>query len=52
MQLVVRAEDRISDLADLSGRPVTLGAAGSGAAVFGERLLAAPTLPAYRDLHG
>jgi TRAP transporter TAXI family solute receptor len=39
MQLVVRAEDRISGLADLAGRPVSLGAVGSGAAVFGDRLL-------------
>jgi TRAP transporter TAXI family solute receptor len=40
MQLVVRAEDRITGIADLAGRPVTLGAVGSGAAVFGDRLLA------------
>lgn len=40
MQLVVRAEDRIAGPADLVGRRVSLGATGSGAAVFGERLLA------------
>jgi TRAP transporter TAXI family solute receptor len=41
MQLVVRAEDPITSIADLAGRPVSLGAVGSGAAVFGDRLLAA-----------
>jgi uncharacterized protein len=41
LQLVVRAEDPIGSLADLAGRPVSLGAIGSGAAVFGDRLLAA-----------
>jgi TRAP transporter TAXI family solute receptor len=40
MQLVVRAEDPVTGIADLAGRPVTLGAVGSGAAVFGDRLLA------------
>lgn len=40
MQLVVRAEDPVHGLADLAGRPVSLGAAGSGAATFGDRLLA------------
>jgi uncharacterized protein len=40
MQLVVRAEDPITNLADLTGRPVSLGAPGSGAAQFGERLFA------------
>jgi uncharacterized protein len=41
MQLVVRAEDPIRSTADLQGRAVSLGALGSGAAVFGDRLLAA-----------
>jgi uncharacterized protein len=41
MQLVVRAEDPATSAADLAGRPVSLGAVGSGAAVFGDRLLAA-----------
>ncbi len=40
MQLVVRAEDPIHDVTDLAGHPVSLGASGSGAAVFGDRLLA------------
>jgi uncharacterized protein len=40
MQLVVRAEDPATGTADLAGRPVSLGAVGSGAAVFGDRLLA------------
>ncbi|HLU56016.1 MAG TPA: TAXI family TRAP transporter solute-binding subunit [Pseudonocardia sp.] len=40
MQLVVRAEDPATSTADLAGRPVSLGAVGSGAAVFGDRLLA------------
>jgi hypothetical protein len=41
MQLVVRAEERVEDVADLAGRRVSLGAPGSGAAEFGDRLLAA-----------
>jgi uncharacterized protein len=41
MQLVVRAEDPIVGVPDLAGRPVSLGAVGSGAAAFGDRLLAA-----------
>ncbi|MFC4944005.1 TAXI family TRAP transporter solute-binding subunit [Pseudonocardia sp. GCM10023141] len=40
MQFVVRAEDPIAGAADLVGKRVSLGAMGSGAAVFGERLLA------------
>jgi uncharacterized protein len=40
MQLVVRAEDPATSTGDLAGRPVSLGAVGSGAAVFGDRLLA------------
>jgi TRAP transporter TAXI family solute receptor len=40
LQLVVRSDDRIGSLGDLSGRPVSLGAGGSGAALLGTRLLA------------
>lgn len=40
MQLVVRAEDDIHGPQDLAGRPISPGAPGSGAALFGERLLA------------
>jgi TRAP transporter TAXI family solute receptor len=39
LQLVVRADDGIRTLADLAGRPISLGASGSGAALLGERLL-------------
>jgi uncharacterized protein len=46
MQLVVRAEDPAASAADLAGRPVSLGAVGSGAAVFGDRLLAAAGIAA------
>jgi uncharacterized protein len=46
MQLVVRAEDSATSTADLAGRPVSLGAVGSGAAVFGDRLLAAAGIAA------
>jgi uncharacterized protein len=46
MQLVVRAEDPVSEVADLAGRPVSLGAQGSGAAVFGDRLLVAAGIEA------
>lgn len=40
LQLAVRAESPVTDLAGLAGRPVSLGAPGSGAAVAGARLLA------------
>lgn len=46
MQLVVRAEDPATGTADLAGRPISLGAVGSGAAVFGDRLLAAAGIAA------
>jgi TRAP transporter TAXI family solute receptor len=39
LQLVVRADSGIRTLADLAGRPISLGAGGSGAALLGERLL-------------
>jgi TRAP transporter TAXI family solute receptor len=42
----VRAEDPFTGTADLAGRPVSLGAVGSGAAVFGDRLLAAAGIAA------
>lgn len=44
LQLVVRAGGPLRGLPDLAGRRVSLGAAGSGAALFGERLLAAAGL--------
>lgn len=37
-QLVVRADGGVRTLADLAGRPVAVGASGSGAAVFSARL--------------
>ncbi len=40
MQLVVRAGDPATSAQERAGRSVSLGAGGSGAAVFGERLLA------------
>ncbi|WP_410627416.1 TAXI family TRAP transporter solute-binding subunit [Amycolatopsis sp. cmx-8-4] len=40
LQLVVRADGPAHRLADLAGRPVSLGAGGSGAAQLGERLFA------------
>ncbi|WP_163552961.1 TAXI family TRAP transporter solute-binding subunit [Candidatus Frankia alpina] len=40
MQLVVRADSPVRGVADLVGRAVSLGANGSGAALFGERLFA------------
>jgi TRAP transporter TAXI family solute receptor len=41
MQLVVRQDGQIRGIPDLAGRPVSLGATGSGAALFGDRLIAA-----------
>lgn len=41
MQLVVLADSPVTTVADLAGRRVSLGAARSGAATFGHRLLAA-----------
>lgn len=40
MQFVVRASSPLRSVSDLAGRVVSLGAAGSGAATFGDRLLA------------
>ncbi|HEX6346847.1 TAXI family TRAP transporter solute-binding subunit [Umezawaea sp.] len=39
-QLVVRADDPARSARDLAGRPLSLGARGSGASVFGDRLVA------------
>jgi hypothetical protein len=51
MQLVVRQDGPVRGLADLAGRTVSLGAAGSGAAIFGDRLLgAAGVRPAIEHL--
>lgn len=41
LQMIVRADGSVRDLADLAGRPVSLGAPRSGASVEGDRLLAA-----------
>ncbi|MEW2499608.1 MULTISPECIES: TAXI family TRAP transporter solute-binding subunit [unclassified Amycolatopsis] len=41
LQLVVRADDHLAQLRDLAGRPVSVGAGGSGAAQLGERVFAA-----------
>lgn len=49
VQLVVRAEEPIASVRDLAGRPVSLGAEGSGVAVFGERLLAAAGVEVLAD---
>jgi TRAP transporter TAXI family solute receptor len=45
LQLIVRADGSVRNLGDLAGRPVSLGAAESGAAVEGARLVAASTVP-------
>ncbi|WP_033287549.1 TAXI family TRAP transporter solute-binding subunit [Amycolatopsis jejuensis] len=50
LQLVVRAEDHLSDLQALAGRPVSVGAARSGAAQLGERLFAVNNVP-VEQLH-
>jgi hypothetical protein len=41
LQLVVRADSPLRSLADLAGRTVSVGAAGSGTAIFGDRLFTA-----------
>ena len=52
LQLVVRAEGPVKTLSDLAGRAVSLGAAGSGAALVGDRVLAIAGLnPAPRIEH-
>ncbi|MEV1293724.1 TAXI family TRAP transporter solute-binding subunit [Pseudonocardia sp. NPDC049635] len=40
LQLAVRADSPVTGLADLAGRPVSLGSSGSGAALAGARLFA------------
>ncbi|MDQ0381807.1 TAXI family TRAP transporter solute-binding subunit [Amycolatopsis thermophila] len=51
LQLAVRADSPVASVADLAGRTVSLSAARSGAAVLGERLLAAAGVsPAVRHL--
>jgi TRAP transporter TAXI family solute receptor len=48
-QLVVRADDPARSVHDLADRPLSLGARGSGASVFGERLVAEAALGARID---
>ncbi|MFE6887694.1 TAXI family TRAP transporter solute-binding subunit [Streptomyces sp. NPDC057694] len=50
LQFAVRADAGVRTMADLRGHVVSLGAAGSGAAVFGERLLRAAGLSAGTDV--
>lgn len=52
LQLVVRADGPVHALGDLAGRAISLGAAGSGAALVGDRMLAIAGLdPAPRIEH-
>jgi TRAP transporter TAXI family solute receptor len=51
MQLVVLADSPVLRVADVAGRRVSLGAAGSGAAIFGDRLLAAAGISAQVEHH-
>lgn len=51
MQLVVAADSPIRSVADLAGRRISLGANGSGAAVFGDRLLRASGVSARASHH-
>ncbi|SEQ98156.1 hypothetical protein SAMN04487818_101169 [Actinokineospora terrae] len=51
MQLVVCADSPIHALSDLSGHHVSLGASGSGAALFGERLVTTAGVPVIVDHH-
>lgn len=46
MQFVVRADSPLYSVADLAGRRVSLGAVGSGASMFGDRLLEAAGIAA------
>ncbi|MHC5261417.1 TAXI family TRAP transporter solute-binding subunit [Streptomyces sp. UC4497] len=50
LQFAVRADAGVRTVADLRGHVVSLGAPGSGAAVFGERLLRAAGLSAGTDV--
>ncbi len=49
MQLVVPAESPVRTVADLAGARISLGARGSGAAVFGDRLLTVSGVAAVID---
>ncbi|WP_018681792.1 TAXI family TRAP transporter solute-binding subunit [Actinokineospora enzanensis] len=51
MQLVVRADSPIHALPELAGQPVSVGAAGSGAALFGDRLLTTANVSVAVDHH-
>lgn len=51
LQLVVLARSPVRSVADLAGRRISLGAEGSGAALTGERLLAASGVDAVVDHH-
>nr|WP_285606628.1 TAXI family TRAP transporter solute-binding subunit [Actinokineospora globicatena] len=51
MQLVVRADGPIRTLSDLSGQHVSLGASGSGAALFGSRLVTSAAVSVVADHH-
>ncbi len=51
MQLVVPADSPVRSVTDLAGTRVSLGAEGSGAALFGDRLLAASGITADVDHH-
>ncbi|MER5437829.1 TAXI family TRAP transporter solute-binding subunit [Streptomyces sp. NPDC002790] len=50
LQFAVRADSTVRTVADLAGHTVSLGAEGSGAAVFGARLLHAAGLAAGADV--
>ncbi|MBW4717639.1 TAXI family TRAP transporter solute-binding subunit [Saccharothrix obliqua] len=51
LQLVVRSDDPARRLTDLAGRTISLGAAGSGASLSGERMLAIAGLTRVRVEH-
>ena len=51
MQLVVPADSPAQSVTDLSGARISLGAQGSGAALFGDRMLAASGITATVDHH-
>ncbi|KPI20335.1 TRAP transporter solute receptor, TAXI family [Actinobacteria bacterium OK074] len=50
LQFAVRADSSVHAVSDLAGHPVSLGAAGSGAAVLGERILHAAGLSPGTDV--
>jgi uncharacterized protein len=51
LQLVVLTQSRVRSVADLTGRRISLGARGSGAALSGDRLLAVSGIRAVVDHH-